>query len=83
MLGDALAVMVAVLVAVMELLADIVMLPPAALGAAACALCAACAVWICVGVCAVNVRLASGALGADGVLLLATLITVVAPCPAA
>ena len=71
--------MIALDVAVMVLLAVSVMLPPAVFGVALWAACAACAVWICVGVCAVKVMLASGELGALGVLLLATLMTVVVP----
>lgn len=73
------AVMVAVLVAVTLLLATKVIVPPAVFGVA---LWAACAVWICAGVWAVKVRLASGLLGALGVALLdalATLIMVVVP----
>ena len=72
--------MIALLCAVMLLLAVSVMLPPAVFGAAVTAACAA-AIWL--GVCAVNVRLASGALGADGMLLLAMLMTVVVPLLAA
>ena len=79
-MGDAFAVMVAVLWAVTLLLAVNVMVPPAVFGLAAAA-----AAWAlaCAGVCAVKVRLASGLLGADGVALLATLMMVVVPCPAA
>jgi hypothetical protein len=79
-LGAAFAVMIALAVAVMLLLAVSVMLPAAVLGDA---LWAACAAWICVGVCAVKVMLASGELGALGVLLLAMLMTVVVPLLAA
>ena len=82
MAGAALAVKVAVDVAVMLLLATKVMVPPAVFGVAVAA-CAVWAVWICAGVCAVKVMLASGALGTDGVLLLAMLMTVVVPLLAA
>ena len=72
--------MVALDVAVMLLLAVIVILPPAVLGAAVAAAWLA-AIWL--GACAVKVMLASGLLGADGVLLLAMLMTVVVPLLAA
>ena len=68
--------MIALDVAVMLLLAVSVMLPPAVLGDALWAAWLA-AIWI--GACAVKVMLASGELGALGVLLLATLMTVVVP----
>ena len=58
------------------LLAVSVIDPPAVLGVAELALAWA-AIWL--GVCAVKVRLAMGALGVDGVLLLATLMMVVVP----
>ena len=56
------------------------MVPPAVFGVAVAAA-AACAIWL--GVCAVKVRLASGALGVAPLDALATLIIVVVPCPAA
>ena len=68
--------MVAVDVAVTLLLALSVILPPAVLGTA---VAAACVAWIWLGDCAVKVKLANGELGALGVALLATLITVVVP----
>lgn len=80
MLGAAFAVMIALDVAVMLLLAVSVMLPAAVFGAAVAAAWAA-AIWL--GVCAVKVMLASGELGALGVLLLAMLMTVVVPLLAA
>ena len=75
--------MVAVDVVVTLALAVSVMVPPAVFGAAACAACAVCVCAIWLGVCAVKVMLANGLLGADGVALLATLMMVVVPCPAA